>query len=48
MYIENSEFKISESEWNTYMAFSMFKLAAILQGITGKSERWDCCRQRRG
>lgn len=36
MYIENSEFEISESEWNTYMAFSMFKLAAILQGITGR------------
>ena len=36
MYIENSEFEISENEWNTYMAFSMFKLAAILQGITGR------------
>ena len=36
MYMENSEFEISESEWNTYMGFSMFKLAAIAQGITGR------------
>jgi len=36
MYMKNSEFEISESEWNTYMGFSMFKLAAIAQGITGR------------
>ena len=36
MYMVNSEFEISESEWNTYMGFSMFKLAAIAQGITGR------------
>lgn len=36
MYMQNSEFEISKNEWNTYMAFSMFKLAAILQGITGR------------
>ena len=36
MYMKNSEFEISENEWNTYMGFSMFKLAAIAQGITGR------------
>lgn len=36
MYMKNSEFSISDDEWNTYMGFSMFKLAAICQGITGR------------
>ena len=36
MYMKNSKFEISENEWNTYMGFSMFKLAAIAQGITGR------------
>jgi aminoglycoside phosphotransferase (APT) family kinase protein len=36
LYMKNSEFDISDDEWNTYMGFSMFKLAAICQGITGR------------
>ena len=36
MYFENSEFEVSDDEWNLYMAFNMFKIAAILQGITGR------------
>ena len=36
MYFEGSDFDIKPDEWNLYMAFNMFKIAAILQGITGR------------
>ena len=30
--------KLSPSEWEFYMAFSMFRLAAILQGIAKRAQ----------